>query len=154
MLTRCALRFAQPLLQQAIAILLPPPPKEGPRPAPPPIGNQCHAATLVRSSLANCPDGGLTGFLDQMNNLSSALVAAPSPSQQAIEASARWARQSLTIANGCRKEADAKRGGKDVPLVEREERECELTAIVSSYNLGKLSEVRFRPPLFRLSYAS
>lgn len=77
-----------------------------------------------------------------MNNLSSALVAAPSPSQQAIEASARWARQSLTIANGCRKEADAQRGGKDVPLVEREERECELTAIVSSYNLGKLSEVR------------
>ncbi|BGP07771.1 hypothetical protein JCM10049v2_003611 [Rhodotorula toruloides] len=120
------IEFAQPLLQQAIAILLPPPPKEGPRPAPPPIGNRCHAATL-------------------MNNLSSALVAAPSPSQQAIEASARWARQSLTIANGCRKEADAQRGGKDVPLVEREERECELTAIVSSYNLGKLSEMSKDP---------
>ena len=29
-----------------------------------------------------------------------------------------------------------------VPLADKEERECELTAIVSSYNLGKLCEVR------------
>lgn len=83
-----------------------------------------------------------------MNNLSSALVAAASPTKAEIEASAKWAKQSLVVANGCRREAAHKRGdkGKDqtmqVPLADKEERECELTAIVSSYNLGKLCEVR------------
>ncbi|GAA5861974.1 hypothetical protein JCM3774_001371 [Rhodotorula dairenensis] len=126
------IEYAQPLLQQAIAILLPPPPKEGPRPPLPPIPQRCHAATL-------------------MNNLSSALVSAFSPSNAAIEASAKWAKQSLIVANGCRREAAHKRGDKSkdktmqVPLAEKEERECELTAIVSSYNLGKLCEMAKDP---------
>ncbi|GAA5981859.1 hypothetical protein JCM10908_004641 [Rhodotorula pacifica] len=126
------IEYAQPLLQQAIAILIPPPPKEGPRPPLPPIPQRCHAATL-------------------MNNLSSALVSAPSPSKAAIEASAKWAKQSLVVANGCRREAAHKRGDKSkdksmqVPLAEKEERECELTAIVSSYNLGKLCEMAKDP---------
>ena len=83
-----------------------------------------------------------------MNNLSSALVAAASPTKAEIEASAKWAKQSLVVANGCRREAAHKRGDKSkdktmqVPLADKEERECELTAIVSSYNLGKLCEVR------------
>ncbi|GAA5885533.1 hypothetical protein JCM6882_007456 [Rhodosporidiobolus microsporus] len=120
--------FAQPLLQQAIALLLPPPPKTGPRPPAPPIPQRCHAATL-------------------MNNLSSALVSSPSPNAQQIEASARWAHNALHIAGACRKEADKARGPsqKDLPLVEREEKECELTAIVSAYNLGKLSEMAKDP---------
>mgnify|MGYP006876458169 CR=1 FL=1 len=52
-------RYAQPLLQQAIAILLPPPPKEkeGPRPPLPPIPQRCHAATLVSKH------GQITGLL-------------------------------------------------------------------------------------------
>lgn len=85
---------------------------------------------------------------NQMNNLSSALVAAASPTKAEIEASAKWAKQSLVVANGCRREAAHKRGDKSkdktmqVPLADKEERECELTAIVSSYNLGKLCEVR------------
>lgn len=77
-----------------------------------------------------------------MNNLSSALVASPSPSAPEIQAAARWAHNALHVAGACRKEAGAARGGKEVPLGEREEKECELTAIVSAYNLGKLSEVR------------
>ena len=83
-----------------------------------------------------------------MNNLASALVAAASPTKAEIEASAKWAKQSLVVANGCRREAAHKRGDKSkdktmqVPLADKEERECELTAIVSSYNLGKLCEVR------------
>ncbi|GAA5875565.1 hypothetical protein JCM8547_007583 [Rhodosporidiobolus lusitaniae] len=120
------IEFAQPLLQQAIALLLPPPPKSGPKAPAPPIPQRCHAATL-------------------MNNLSSALVAAPSPSQSAIQAAARWAHNALHVAGSCRKEADAARGGKDIPLAEREEKECELTAIVSAYNLGKLSEMAKDP---------
>ncbi|GAA5825636.1 hypothetical protein JCM11251_000317 [Rhodosporidiobolus azoricus] len=118
--------FAQPLLQQAIALLLPPPPKTGPRPTPPPIPQRCHAATL-------------------MNNLSSALVSAPSPNAEQIEASARWAHNALHVAGACRKEADKARGKVDLPLAEREERECELTSIVSAYNLGKLSEMMKDP---------
>ncbi|GAA5897638.1 hypothetical protein JCM5296_003744 [Sporobolomyces johnsonii] len=117
--------FAQPLFQQAIALLLPPPRKDAPK-APPPLPQRCHAATL-------------------MNNLSSALVAAPSPAADAIDASARWARQALHIANACKREADKARNGKDVPLAEKEEGECELTAVVSSYNLGKLSELSKDP---------
>ncbi|GAA6058124.1 hypothetical protein JCM3770_005952 [Rhodotorula araucariae] len=116
------IELAQPLLQQAITMIFPPPPKEGPRPPMPPIPRRCHAATL-------------------MNNLSSALVSAASPSSDAIQASAGWARQALTVSNGCRKEAEQARKGAEVPLGEREERECELTAIVASYNLGKLSEM-------------
>lgn len=76
-----------------------------------------------------------------MNNLSNAIVSAASPSATAIDESARWARQSLTVANGVRKEAEKARAGKVVPLLEREEAECEMVAIVGSYNLGKLSEV-------------
>lgn len=85
-----------------------------------------------------------------MNNLSSALVSAATPDAASIEASAKWAKQSLVVANGCRREAAHKRGDKskdqsyEVPLAEKEERECELTAIVSSYNLGKLCEVCLR----------
>ncbi|BGP39789.1 hypothetical protein JCM10450v2_003760 [Rhodotorula kratochvilovae] len=116
------IELAHPLLQQAITMLFPPPPKEGPNPPMPPIPQRCHAATL-------------------MNNLSSALVAAASPSSEAIQSSAGWARQALVVSNGCRKEADKARKGVEVPLAEREERECELTAIVASYNLGKLSEM-------------
>ncbi|GAA5935655.1 hypothetical protein JCM10213_003651 [Rhodosporidiobolus nylandii] len=118
--------FAQPLLQQAIVLLLPPPPKSGPKPPQPPIPQRCHAATL-------------------MNNLSSALVAASSPSAKEIEASARWAHNALHVAGAARKEADKARGGKEIPLAEKEERECELTAIVSAYNLGKLAEMSKDP---------
>jgi len=86
-----------------------------------------------------------------MNNLSSALVSAASPPAAQIQASAGWSRQALIVSNACRSEAAKARGKKgaadDVPLTEREERECELTAIVASYNLGKLSEVRRRPVL-------
>lgn len=89
-----------------------------------------------------------------MNNLSSALVSAASPSAAQIQASAGWSRQALIVSNGCRSEAVKTRkkrdgaGAHEVPLAEREERECELTAIVASYNLGKLSEVR---PAYSLS---
>ncbi|GAA6007902.1 hypothetical protein JCM10207_004918 [Rhodosporidiobolus poonsookiae] len=120
------IEFAQPLLQQAIALLLPPPPRTGPKPPLPPIPQRCHAATL-------------------MNNLSSALVAAASPSAKEIEASARWAQNALHVAGSARREADKARGKKEVPLAEMEERECELTAIVSAYNLGKLSEMAKDP---------
>ncbi|GAA5956245.1 hypothetical protein JCM21900_006582 [Sporobolomyces salmonicolor] len=120
------IEFAQPLFQQAIALLLPPPRKDASKAPPPPIPQRCHAATL-------------------MNNLSSALVAAPSPTADAIDASARWARQALHIANACKREADKARNGKDVPLGQKEEGECELTAVVSSYNLGKLSELSKDP---------
>lgn len=41
-------RLATPLLQQAIAMLFPPPPKQGPKPPMPPIPQRCHASTLVR----------------------------------------------------------------------------------------------------------
>ncbi|GAA6027477.1 hypothetical protein JCM8097_007882 [Rhodosporidiobolus ruineniae] len=120
------IEFAQPLLQQAIALLLPPPSKDGPKTPLPPIEQRCHAATL-------------------MNNLSSALVAAPSPSKPAIDAAARWAHNALHVAGACRSEADKARGGKEIPLGEREERECELTAIVAAYNLGKLAEMAKDP---------
>ncbi|GAA6061231.1 hypothetical protein JCM10212_002690 [Sporobolomyces blumeae] len=116
------IELAQPLLQQAIATLYPPPKKDAPPQAPPPIARRCHAATL-------------------MNNLSSALVAAPSPSSQLIEASARWARQALHVANSCKREADKARKGVETPLAMRDEKECDLTAVVSTYNLGKLSEM-------------
>lgn len=76
-----------------------------------------------------------------MNNLSSTLVSAPSPSAEAIDQASRWARQALSVSNQCRKEADKARSAKVVPLAEREEQECELVAVVGSYNLGKLSEV-------------
>ncbi|GAA5970849.1 hypothetical protein JCM11641_004480 [Rhodosporidiobolus odoratus] len=118
--------FAQPLLQQAIVLLLPPPSKSGPKPPQPPVPQRCHAATL-------------------MNNLSSALVAAASPTAKQIDASARWAHNALHVAGAARREADKARGGKDVPLAEREEKECELTAIVSAYNLGKLAEMAKDP---------
>lgn len=76
-----------------------------------------------------------------MNNLSSALVADPSPNASAIDQASRWARQALLVANQCRKEADQARKGAVVPLAEREEQECEAVAIVGAYNLGKLAEV-------------
>ncbi|GAA5939397.1 hypothetical protein JCM3775_001698 [Rhodotorula graminis] len=125
------IELAQPLLQQAITILFPPPPKEGPKPPLPPIPQRCHAATL-------------------MNNLSSALVSSASPSAAQIQSSAGWSRQALVVSNGCRSEAAKQRkkrgdGPVEVPLAEREERECELTAIVASYNLGKLSEMSKDP---------
>ncbi|GAA5908187.1 hypothetical protein JCM8208_000337 [Rhodotorula glutinis] len=128
------IELAQPLLQQAITILFPPPPKEGPKPPLPPIPQRCHAATL-------------------MNNLSSALVSSASPSAAQIQSSAGWSRQALIVSNGCRSEAakvrkkrdGAAAAGAEVPLAEREERECELTAIVASYNLGKLSEMSKDP---------
>ncbi|GAA5850194.1 hypothetical protein JCM9279_003562 [Rhodotorula babjevae] len=126
------IELAQPLLQQAITILFPPPPKEGPKPPLPPIPQRCHAATL-------------------MNNLSSALVSSASPSAAQIQSSAGWSRQALIVSNGCRSEAAKARrkrdgaGAGEVPLAEREEKECELTAIVASYNLGKLSEMSKDP---------
>ncbi len=76
-----------------------------------------------------------------MNNLSSALVADPSPSAAQIDQASRWARQALLVANQCRKEADQARKGAVVPLAEREEGECEAVAVVGTYNLGKLAEV-------------
>ena len=78
----------------------------------------------------------------QMNNLSSALVTAPSPSSTSLEASSRWARQALNVSNSCKREASSSRGKTEIPLREREEVECELTAVVACYNLGKLAEVR------------
>lgn len=39
--------YAQPLLLQAIATLLPPSPKDGPKIPTPPIATRCHAVTLV-----------------------------------------------------------------------------------------------------------
>ncbi|GAA5911444.1 uncharacterized protein JCM6883_005759 [Sporobolomyces salmoneus] len=118
------IELAQPLLQQAIATLYPPPKKGSNDQTPPPISRRCHAATL-------------------MNNLSSSLVTAPSPSAQAIEASSRWARQALNVSNSCKREAEKARGNSKVviPLREREEVECELTAVVACYNLGKLAEM-------------
>ncbi|KAM0787569.1 hypothetical protein ACM66B_003639 [Microbotryomycetes sp. NB124-2] len=116
------IEYARPLFQNAIAQLLPPPVK-GARPAPPPpVAQRCHAATL-------------------MNNLASALVTEPSPSASAIDESARWARQSLTTANQCRKEAEKSRSGKMVPFQQWEDAECALSAIVSSFNMGKLAEM-------------
>jgi len=115
-------RYALPLYQQAIATLLPPPPKDGSKGVPPPIATRCHASTL-------------------MNNLSSALVAAPSPSANEIDQASRWARQALLVSGQCRKEADQARKGAVVALAEREEQECEAVAIVGTYNLGKLAEV-------------
>ncbi|GAA5928947.1 uncharacterized protein JCM15063_004015 [Sporobolomyces koalae] len=117
------IELAQPLLLQAISTLYPPPKKDAAREPPPPIARRCHAATL-------------------MNNLSSSLVTAPSPSAQAIEASAQWARQALNVSNSCKREADKhKSTNAVVPLREREEVECELTAVVACYNLGKLAEM-------------
>ncbi|GAA6023121.1 hypothetical protein JCM11491_000078 [Sporobolomyces phaffii] len=119
------IELAQPLLQQAIATLYPAPKKDGPSQPPPPIARRCHAATL-------------------MNNLSSSLVTAPSPTAQAIEASSRWARQAFNVSNSCKREAEKQRGTSAaavVPLREREEVECELTAVVACYNLGKLAEM-------------
>ncbi|GAA5970999.1 hypothetical protein JCM3765_002290 [Sporobolomyces pararoseus] len=117
------IELAQPLLQQAITTLYPPPKKDSKPIPPPPISQRCHAATL-------------------MNNLSSSLVTAPSPSSQSIEASSRWARQALSVSNSCKREADKSRNSKKVvPLREREEVECELTAVVACYNLGKLAEM-------------
>lgn len=115
-------RYAKPLLQQTIALLLPPPPKDGSKRAVPPIPTRCHAATL-------------------MNNLSSVLVSAPSPSAKSIEEALRWSAQALTVSSKTRKEAEAARKGTVIPLAQREEAECELVAVVSTYNLGKLSEV-------------
>ena len=80
----------------------------------------------------------------QMNNLSSALVSDPSPTAAAIDDAARWARQSLTVATSSRKEADKTRGGRSVPLPEREDHECEMVAVVGAFNLGRLSEVSCR----------
>ncbi|KAL8287395.1 hypothetical protein RQP46_003253 [Phenoliferia psychrophenolica] len=118
--------YAQPLLQQAITTLLPPPPKDGPQPPGPapfvPIPTRCHAATL-------------------MNNLSSTFVTAPSPNAPAIEQASRWARQALLVSAQCRKEADKSRKGATVALEDREDVECEMVAAVSCYNLGKLSEL-------------
>jgi hypothetical protein len=76
-----------------------------------------------------------------MNNLSSVLVSAPSPSAKSIEEALRWSAQALTVSSKTRKDAEAARKGKVVPLAEREDAECELVAVVSTYNLGKLSEV-------------
>jgi len=84
----------------------------------------------------------------QMNNLSSALVTAPSPSSSSIDASSRWARQALNVSNSCKREATKSRQGTDIPLRDREEVECELTAVVACYNLGKLAEVSFFSFLF------
>ena len=80
-----------------------------------------------------------------MNNLSSVLVSAPSPSAKSIEDAVRWSGQALTVAGRAKKEAEAARKGKAVPLAEREESECDLVAVVGSYNLGKLSEVSNHP---------
>ncbi|KAK4051190.1 hypothetical protein OIV83_003012 [Microbotryomycetes sp. JL201] len=115
------IEYARPLFQNAIAQLLPPPAK-GVKPTPPPVAQRCHAATL-------------------MNNLASALVIDPSPSASAIDESARWARQSLSTANQCRKEAEQSRKGQVVPFHQWEDSECSLSAIVSSFNLGKLAEM-------------
>ncbi|SGY48353.1 BQ5605_C001g00644 [Microbotryum silenes-dioicae] len=119
------LEYAQPLLQQAIATLLPPPSKDAnPRkklPAPP-VADRCHAATL-------------------MNNLASAFVQEPSPSVASIDSASRWARQSLAVAHGVRTEMIGKRGGNEVAAKDREEVECELVALVGAYNLGKLAEL-------------
>lgn len=76
-----------------------------------------------------------------MNNLSSALVSDSSPSADAIKQASQWARQALLISSQCRKEADVARQGKVVPLVDREDAECEAVAIVGAYNLGKLAEL-------------
>lgn len=76
-----------------------------------------------------------------MNNLSSALVSAPSPSADAIDQASRWARQALLVSGQCRKEADLARKGKVVALADREDQECDAVAIVGSYNLGKLAEL-------------
>ncbi|GAA5840608.1 hypothetical protein JCM5353_002084 [Sporobolomyces roseus] len=116
------IELAQPLLQQAITTLYPPPKKDSTPQPPPPISRRCHAATL-------------------MNNLSSALVTAPSPSSSSIEASSRWARQALNVSNSCKREATKSRQGTEIPLRDREEVECELTAVVACYNLGKLAEM-------------
>lgn len=119
--------LAQPLLQQAVVALYPPPPKDGSkRKPPPPIQNRCHAATV-------------------MNNLSSSYVLDASPSAEAIDAASRWARQALTVANACRKEAEKKRNAtssQSTEFSQREDRECELVAVVGAYNLGKLAEAR------------
>ncbi|GAA5987954.1 hypothetical protein JCM5350_007833, partial [Sporobolomyces pararoseus] len=46
------------------------------------------------------------------------------------------------VSNSCKREADKSRNSKTVvPLREREEVECELTAVVACYNLGKLAEM-------------
>ncbi|KAK4056924.1 hypothetical protein OIO90_002174 [Microbotryomycetes sp. JL221] len=116
------IEYARPLLQSAIAQLLPPPTKGAAKTTTLPISQRCHAATL-------------------MNNLASALVSEPSPSAQAIDESARWARQSLTTSNQCRKEAEQSRKGKTVPFNQWEDAECALSAIVSSFNMGKLAEM-------------
>lgn len=76
-----------------------------------------------------------------MNNLSTALVSSASPNKAAIDAAARWARQALTVSTQCRKEADTARKGIEINLGLKDEAECEMVAIVGSYNLGKLSEV-------------
>lgn len=78
-----------------------------------------------------------------MNNLSSVLVSAASPTAKDIEGAVRWSGQALTVAGRAKKDAEAARKGKVVPLAEREEAECDLVAVVGAYNLGKLSEVRF-----------
>lgn len=76
-----------------------------------------------------------------MNNLSSALVQSPSPTAANIDQASRWARQALTVAAQCRQEGDLNRKGVQVALADREEVECEMVAVVGTYNLGKLSEV-------------
>ena len=76
-----------------------------------------------------------------MNNLSSSLVSSPKPSAEAINQAARWARQAITVSTQCRREADLKRGKNVVPIQDREEGECEMVAVVGSFNLGALSEV-------------
>ncbi|KAI5480916.1 hypothetical protein MNV49_006725 [Pseudohyphozyma bogoriensis] len=111
--------YAQPLLQQAVASLFPPPPTSGPKPPLPPVPTQCHAATI-------------------MNNLSSTYIpASGKASPKDIDAASRWARQALSVAYGCRKEVDKL---KQVPA-EREDGECDRVAVVGAYNLGKLSEM-------------
>lgn len=77
-----------------------------------------------------------------MNNLSSSLVSASKPSPEAINQAARWARQAITVSTQCRRDAEAKNLGKAIPLADREDAECEMVAVVGSYNLGALSEVR------------
>lgn len=72
-----------------------------------------------------------------MNNLSSALVSTPSPSITQIDSAARWSRQSLTVANGVRKDKEAKKVSAD-----DDDSECEMVALVGAFNLGKLCELQ------------
>lgn len=78
-----------------------------------------------------------------MNNLSSALVSSPSPTPDSINQASRWARQAITVSTQCKREGETARLGKRevIPILEREEGECEMVAVVASFNLGALAEV-------------